>query len=362
MKKYLKYLIKKEGFSLIELMVAMVITLLVVYGVSTLYVSSKQAYRIDDRMSRLQETGRFVASLVASDIRMTRFRGCSAGASPLNNTLNAYTSPDPRAYSDNFTDPLQGFYYTGGAWTPAVLDASITGAIPAPDINSDVITVRRATGAGFPLVAPMLTSSDNVTVAAGNRIQQNDIVLISSCTGAAIFQVTNADANSTGVLQHVVQAGQLGPPSSPGNVTNNLGTVFGANATDAEVVRIDTVTYYIAASGIQPPQLQTANMSLWRIVGTNVPVELAEGVERMSILYGVDTNGDRSPDIYVPANNVNIAANFSNVVSVQIFLLLTTVDDYLLPQPQPAFNFGNVLFVPTDRKIRKVFSSVVAFR
>ena len=50
---------RSRGFSVIELMVAMAISLLLLGGVISIFVSSKSSYETNERLSRIQENGRF---------------------------------------------------------------------------------------------------------------------------------------------------------------------------------------------------------------------------------------------------------------------------------------------------------------
>lgn len=64
----------QRGFSLVELMVAMVVSLLLLSGVIQVFVSSKQSYRVVDSYSRLQENGRFAVDVLSRNIRMAGYR------------------------------------------------------------------------------------------------------------------------------------------------------------------------------------------------------------------------------------------------------------------------------------------------
>lgn len=69
---------KKEsrGFGLIEVMVALVLGLLVVLGVTQIFVSAKQTYQVQDSSAKLQEDARFLLTRLTQDIRMAGMFGC----------------------------------------------------------------------------------------------------------------------------------------------------------------------------------------------------------------------------------------------------------------------------------------------
>lgn len=63
-----------RGFTLIELMVAMVLSLFLIGGVILMYTSSKAAYIDSNQLSRMQENVRFASDYMVRDIRNAGFR------------------------------------------------------------------------------------------------------------------------------------------------------------------------------------------------------------------------------------------------------------------------------------------------
>ena len=66
----------QRGLTLIEILVALFVSGLVLAGVVQIYASSKQAYRVQESLSRLQENGRFAINRIAHDLRMAGYSGC----------------------------------------------------------------------------------------------------------------------------------------------------------------------------------------------------------------------------------------------------------------------------------------------
>lgn len=64
----------QRGFSLVELMVALVVSLLLLAGVIQVYLSSKQAYRVQDNIARIQENGRLAIAFVSRYLRLAGYR------------------------------------------------------------------------------------------------------------------------------------------------------------------------------------------------------------------------------------------------------------------------------------------------
>ena len=82
----------------------------------------------------------------------------------------------------------------------------------------------------------------------------------------------------------------------------------------------------------------------------------------MQILYGEDTPilsiYDGWANYYVPANNV---VNWEKVVSVRVSLLVKSIDDNLAVQPL-AYTYNGTTSTPTDRRLRRIFTTTIALR
>lgn len=65
----------QAGFTLVELLVAMVIGLLVMGGATQLFISSQQSFRFQTALADMQDTGRFALDTMAMELRQTDFSG-----------------------------------------------------------------------------------------------------------------------------------------------------------------------------------------------------------------------------------------------------------------------------------------------
>jgi type IV pilus assembly protein PilW len=333
---------RMKGMGLVELMVWVAISLLVTTVIGTIYVNSKQVTRVNDTISRLQENGRFVIHLLDRDLRMAGFRGCNSLAVTPVNLLGS------TAYAYQFGTGLQGFYGSGGSWSPN-LDASIGALTPAPMADTDVITIRHIDGPGVPLIAAMTSQTSDITVAPGSNLATGDILLIADCGAATIFNATAYDAGS-GAISHA-----SGGAAIPGNSTDDLGHVFG---TGASVYRLVTRTYFIA-----PSVKKSGTNTLWAFSvpaydGQPQPEEMVEGVDKFALVYGEDLDGDRAANRYV---NAGAVGTWGNIVSVKAQVLLATVRDNMATSSQP-YTFNGTTTTPTDKKMRTVLSSVITVR
>ncbi len=64
---------RQKGFTLVEMMISIVIGLLLIAGVLSVFLSTKQGYRMTTGLSLMQSTGRATLDLLARDIMMAGF-------------------------------------------------------------------------------------------------------------------------------------------------------------------------------------------------------------------------------------------------------------------------------------------------
>ncbi len=68
----------QSGMTLIEVMVALLLGLILTGGAIEIFISNKATYRLENELSRMQETGRFIVDAVAKEIRMAGYLGCAS--------------------------------------------------------------------------------------------------------------------------------------------------------------------------------------------------------------------------------------------------------------------------------------------
>jgi type IV pilus assembly protein PilW len=335
---------RQRGFSLVELMIAMTIGFIVLAGIGYLYVESRQAFRSMDNLSRMQESARYALEIIARDIRMAGYRGCASSSGDFHNTLSKGTES---AY--NFGLPINGYDGGAGSWTPAL--PADTGGLSGLSIlaETDAIILRSATGSGATVSKQPGNSSADLQITTPNDLAINDIVMVTNCKAATVFQVTNMNVNGTG--QNVVH--NTGT-SAPGNSTKDL--VENYSASGGEIIKMQSKSYFIrtGASG-RPALWQFDN---YKPAGGDNPAEIAEGVENMQILYGIDANADGVVESYSAADAV---ANWSLVAAVRISLLMAGNDDNVATSKQK-YNYNGALVDAPDRRLRQVFTTTVSVR
>ena len=117
------YNIFQQGFSMVELMVAMVLTLVLITGIIQVFNSSKQTYRTQDDVIQIQENGRFALDILERHIRMADFP----------NTNITFTGSTPYINGKQLTS-----MYPALQKTPTTKDDAIVGT----DGKTDSISLR----------------------------------------------------------------------------------------------------------------------------------------------------------------------------------------------------------------------------
>ena len=295
----------QTGLTLIEIMIALLIGAFLLGGVINIFINSKQTYRMQEGLSRLQENGRFAMDFLTNDIRMAGYKGCGSSVVP-----NVIANPPlPTALANPNMFALYGNNNVAANW-----DANACGASNACIAGTDAITYSLGNSCGGSLTGNMATTNANIQIAATNTCNNlsGEVLIISDCSATDIFQAT-AVASGAGseTIAH----------SSTGNTSNNLSKLYGP---DAEILKFNSITYFIRTGASGQPALWRLDNSL-PTSATN-PIELIEGIENMQILYGVDLEfanpcpspplGCGTPNYYVPANNV-VAADWSKVLSTR---------------------------------------------
>jgi len=358
--KYLKHQ-KQQGFSLIEVMVAMLIGIILLGGAISIFISNKAVYRLESELSRMQESGRFIIDMMSKEIRMAGFNGCASRGDVEPN--NMAKNPPPLAL--NSDNAVLGYDGSGGTWDP-VIPAGI--AIPMYDIdlvptkdlvvNTDVINIMRVDECGAFLTGNWQVTSATMQVTAPNScgFDQNMAVIVTDCATADIFQIVSNPGNKGPFAQLT--------HSVTGNSGNFLATNYGPPDAHISVPRSNS--FFVAVNDAGGNSLYLAEWSSTDgdatvNIGDFSVYELADGVQDMQILYGEDTGGgggNQYTDVYVDASAV---ADWTNIRSVRINLLLQSADN-LTTEPR-AFTFnGANANTGNDNRLRMVFSTTIALR
>ncbi len=320
---------RQRGISLVEIMVSLVAGLILTAGVYEIYISNKQTYRVNEAMAAIQENARFALELMSRDIRMAGYVGCYDEV-PITNTLDySNTTQD---FLLDFDTPIEGFEAVSNTAWDRTLDANIvTPSGNAPEGGTDVLVIRRADEISTPITGQPNNRGDcskaaqhtaDLKVASTAGLSAGDIVFATNCSHASIFQITNINTGNNLVHQtgsHI-----------PGNHTTDLGACY---AGTGELTKISSRIYFV---GRTPDN----RLALYRREGLNPAEVLVDGVTDFQVLYGLDTDGDGSVNLEVPANydgNGDGSPDYAwdKVVSIRVSLTLASRDNVSVISANP---------------------------
>ncbi len=362
---------RNRGFSMVELMVAMVIGLMILAAVSSVLVNSKKNYTTQDSLARLQENARFTVQILTRDLRMAGYFGCADDISTVSNRLNP-TATNFSVFDTN--NPIEGSE-SGANWSPSNTALGFT-----PLAGTDAIAIRYLAGDSIAVTKEMPRPSAAVQVDKNSGLANGDIIMIADCTSADVFQITNLNTNS-GTFDLVNHNWGTGSPGNAGNDTSDPGAKLSkAYGTDAQIMRFNSVAYYVRNNASGQPALYRRTLVTNATAGTSTPTEqeLVEGVEHLEILYGIDSVGnDGTPDVYKTA--AAVAGDWSKVIAVRFGIVaraLANADNqagndkqYGTDRYTTGLDVDGVLpgteFTPpagTDRYQRRVFRTTVVMR
>ena len=92
-----------RGFSLVELMVALLITLILMAGIGQIFLSSKKSFLIQDTLGRMQENGRYALETVAQDVRRAGYWGGNSDIAAIKDHTTGGTSNGGKVATDDGT-------------------------------------------------------------------------------------------------------------------------------------------------------------------------------------------------------------------------------------------------------------------
>ena len=329
------------GISLVEMMIAMLVGMILLAGIYRIFISTTTSYQFEAELSNIQENGRFAMEFLTRDTRQTGYRGCAGSRVSVTNTLN----PGAGSLFD-FDRAIEGF---DDVVDPAATDFADMGI--SPQVGTDVLILRKLdSDVTVEIVDQMPDSSADLKIIGGISpppLADNDIVMITDCQAAAVFQITNF---TDGTLKaNVVH--NAGGSTSPGNATKDLGHSFGPGS---EVAKMSTYIYFVDTNA-------NGEFGLYFKVNSGAPQEIVSGVESMQVTYGIDTNGDRNIDAFVVAGGV---ANWADVLAVRIGILVASTNEVQRGDVDIAAYNVNGTNIPAanDRRMRQVFVTTVALR
>jgi type IV pilus assembly protein PilW len=320
------------GFSLIEMMIAITLGLMVLAVIATLFANTSRARSDLEIASQQIDSARHAVQVISEDLQLAGYYGeLNPGAFATPAALPNVCASEPAVWLDAVALHVQG--YDEGVAVPACVPTSLVA-------NTDIVAVRRvrtcvASTAGCdPVVAsePYLQVAMCGTSASAQRI---------GIAGDTAFTLTQKDCTTVaGLRRYVVHIYFISSDNG-----------FGVNTPTLKRLEFNGVSF------------------------TEVP--LADGIERLQIEYGIDTNGDGAPDqysadptrfTYAGCTDCTAGNNWARTVTAKIHVLARSIETVAGHRDSKVYQLGSAAdgspitvgpFLDAHR--RHVYSAAVRF-
>lgn len=316
------------GLTLVELMIAMIISAILMLGITEIFSLNKKSYNVQDENARMQESGRYAFNMLMTDIRRAGYFGGSANTSSMTGSLGL-TTPATTCVSNDTTwarmieRPFYGINDTNAGYD--------TGCIPDADyLRGDILVTRYTKGS----VAAAFTT--------------NRLYIRNSMFSGRVFKGSQQGDGANAIVE----------------IPN-------------EVRELAASAYYVGPSGRNCRFQDSGNNdipipALLREVldgsGNPVKEEVANGIEHIQLQYGVDSNGDFSVNRYYNANSLSnddtVTPNWTQVVTVKLWVLVRAdcpTNGYINAK---TYAMGDITYDPdpNDSFKRQLYSTTVTAR
>lgn len=386
-----------RGFSLIELMVAMGISVVLMAALASIFATSVKTREKIDLEGQKIETARYSLDTLAEDLRLAGYFGSLAPSLPPQTGVTATLVNGAMAADWKYVDPcstaggdLPGWSTAAAQATPATnidvpmpifgYEAHGTGALPTAltacldnyKTDTDVFVIRRA-------------STTAITVGGAGYVSGDPYLQASTCPEGAVDALAKypprflAKATTTSADFNLHMLGCT--PTVPGansSVRKLITRIYFISQCDDCINNLDNNTSTVG-DGVPTLKMVELGVNGGALTVLGNVRTIAPGVENMHIEYGIDTTDDGSVDAWVESNNnprqtgatgtavtgMRLDANTENrwedVMAVKLFLITRDLKTTSGPSSTKVFTMGSLapLTTPADGYRRRMTSTTV---
>lgn len=290
-----------KGFTLVEMMISLLLSMVIIAAIGKVFVESRDGFRKQKALSYLVQDGRYAMDLLGKEFRRTGF---------LNNRLNLTKTAETLFINDENVLGSGVDFSTG---------ESIHGVLNNEGFEEDIFDINHI------VFRYQLKDSSDL---GNGKLNYNS----SSCAiGIGLAAYEDPEIEDTVVsLYFYIQ--------------------FSKTA--------NTSVLYCRAKRINLSDRANAKKNK---IGRGQP--LISNVEKLSILYGIDTSGNGDANQYLTANQVT-EDDWKNVTSVRVHLVLAS-EERQVTNDVPKYKIEGITYEvnsPDDKRLYRVFSSTFTIR
>jgi type IV pilus assembly protein PilW len=303
---------RMAGFTMIELMVAMLLGLLVIGGVVSVFLANQQVYRTNNALGDVQDSSRMAFEMLAQNIREAGLLGCGNNGQ-VSNVLNIGPEAGGTTWWADWNSALRG-YGSGTTANPALTTGTASGQQVA---GTDSLMLLNAADVGLSIASHNAGATTFTLNEVNSGLATGQVMIVCDPDHAAIFRATsyNSSTKTLGYAYGTDATGNcsvgLGYPTICTAVGNAY--AFGANS---PIVGLAAGVWYIATNPDRSRSLYRADVDT--SAGKVTAQEMVRGVNTMDILYHMAGQAK-----FVAASDVN---DWSAVNAVQVHLAMQSTD------------------------------------
>ena len=403
---------KQQGMTLVELMVAMTISMFMLIAISLVYMSSKTGFVYANNTTQMSEDAAFAVDTISRDIRMAGYAGCAGSVISRDNGPDglAYTADDviddPSLLATSKSTPN---LFNVATWPttselkdrPNLFKPALTATAGNAVFSAANAVYGISSGTGgdsdrlllhpsTPTTYSVSSTSPMLYVAGGSEQALQITNTLGVAKGSTTLTVSTSDPynwsnnfGSSKTMLMVIADCKGSEVFRANTMTKSTGTITAATgfvndyASDALVMPLVASTYFLATrtnattpslyrryfNGVEDP---TSNQ-------TSVVIEeLVPNVEALSFQYGENTTllpaGTGVPTYQVDAyrSNASDVVNWERVVSIRMGLIMVSAQaGQSGSATASSLELLGTAYTPastTDGRLRRAYSTTVSIR
>lgn len=342
-KAMMRHYSRSKGFTLIELMIALLLGLLLSAGIISVFVEGKRNFVQDDEVSRVQENGRYSLRLLSRELGMAGFFGGVPNSSLVSGG----------GVDDDDCGPGTDDWLLEGAAPLEVIDNATNATINTyyscisdGDIveDTDVVAIKRA--------------SDSPVIQDGEWQIDDDLV-----DERYYLHNKNRGLGKVELYQGSKYESCVGV-----DCPENIGTIESANS-GSDIWEYYASIFYIGMDGEAGDEVPSLCKKELVSTGSDISGRrcLVRGIENLQLELGVDLDADGYADQFVSDDTVPVGSgvNADQIVSVRIHLLARSINEiHNFPAESRSYRLGGgtTVTTPVDQFYRLALSSTVVIR
>jgi Tfp pilus assembly protein PilW len=325
---------KQLGLTLVELLVALVLGVVLIGGITKVYLENKKNYVQDDGLARMQENGRYVLNVLKREITMVGF--FAGTQEPIyTDTVTHIKNDCHLGWALDARKPLD-FFNVPTTLASSVLGESYIGCIKTPiaslQPNSDIIAIKRTAGA--PTINNGIYTDSNTN--AGTKKNNS-------------FYVKLID-RSAPELVHVESSFTL-DVTTPNSVPSSQVSMWVYQAK----------LFYVRNFSVTPGDNVPTLMMVALQDKSMVEASLAEGVEAFHVEFGIPSASSNGVPVQFVQNPTN--EQILEATVMRIYVLMRTRNPISAYTDSRSYFLGSsALLKPGGNYMRRVFTTTIKLR